>query len=382
MDGIMQSNKKSKKDIIEKLRMILDDPNIKHESLNDKNLIRLQKKLKKPSYENISFSKKKYEQIDESDDRDPLRPSVKIHRMESEYTFEHKEEKSKIVEFQEVDDENPFKDEELYEIELIDEEVPEFIEIKDENKLEKDLTHKVSSESKDGEDSFDNLPNWETVESEDTEVPKFKDEKAANEEIPEWEPITNEQFKGKKVKITEKAITKDEDDIVIDKDIDRFSVFSTIKSIDEKVAELLLDNGYNSIDDLKDVTLKDLTKIKGIKRKIAKKIKKDIKTHFDILENPEFEAIDHDLSDEDFEKNVDHEKSDKEILGKLTDDGFFEYGEYSLYRKEIILQSDKKRIIHFFSKGKPDDGEQVSLPDGYEVKINKKTGVPYISRKK
>ena len=378
----MQSNKKSKKDIIEKLRMILDDPYIKYESINDKNLVSLQKKLKKPSHENISFSKKKYEQIDESDDEDPLRPSVKIHRMESEYSFEPKEEKSKIVEFKEVEDENPFKDEELYEIELIDEEVPEFIEIKDEDKLEKDISQKVSIESKGGEDSFDNLPDWETVESEATEVPKFKDEKAATEEIPEWEPITNEQFKGKKVKITKKAIPKDEDDIVIDRDIDRFNVFSSIKSIDEKVAELLLDNGYNSNDDLKDVTIKDLTKIKGIKRKIAKKIKKDIKTHFDILENPEFEAIDHDLSDEDFEKNVDHVKSDKQILGKLTDYGFFEYGEYSLYRKEIVLQSDNKRIIHFFSKEKPDEGEQVSLPDGYEVKINKKTGVPYISRKK
>ena len=38
----MQSNKKSKKVIIEKLRMILDDPNIKDESISDKNLIRLQ----------------------------------------------------------------------------------------------------------------------------------------------------------------------------------------------------------------------------------------------------------------------------------------------------------------------------------------------------
>ena len=63
-------------------------------------------------------------------------------------------------------------------------------------------------------------------------------------------------------------------------------------------------------------------------------------------------------------------------------DGVFTYGEYTLYRKEIMLQSNKKRIIHFFSKDKPEDGETVELPEGYEVKTNKKTGVPYISRKK
>ncbi len=50
--------------------------------------------------------------------------------------------------------------------------------------------------------------------------------------------------------------------------------------------------------------------------------------------------------------------------------------------RKLKLQSNKKRIIHFFSKEKPDDGIEVSLPDEYEVKINKKTGVPYISRKK
>ena len=54
----------------------------------------------------------------------------------------------------------------------------------------------------------------------------------------------------------------------------------------------------------------------------------------------------------------------------------------TLYRKEIVLQSNKKRIIHFFSKDKPEDGETVELPEGYEVNTNKKTGVPYISRKK
>ena len=69
-------------------------------------------------------------------------------------------------------------------------------------------------------------------------------------------------------------------------------------------------------------------------------------------------------------------------LKRLVENGIFKYGEYTLYKKEIKLQSDKIRIIHFFSKEKPDDGIEVNLPNNYEVKINKKTGVPYISRKK
>jgi len=374
----MQSNKKSKKVIIEKLRMILDDPNIKDESIDDTNLIRLQNKLKKPSYDHISFSKKKSEN---PDDGDPLKPSVVIHRMEKESSFDEKEEISEVVEFKEID-ENPFKDEELYEIELIEEEIPEFTEIKEEGIDEEKVQEEVSIESKESFEDIDDLPEWETVESGVSEVEKFKDEKAVTEEIPEWEPITNEQFKGKKVKTVKKPVSKEKDEAFVDTDLDRIVVFSSIKSIDDKIAVLLLDNGYNSIDDLKDVTIKDLTKIKGIKRKNAKKIKKDIKIYFDVLENPEFEEVDEDLSDEDFEKNIDDVGKEPEVLGNKSVDGFFIYGDYSLYRKEIILQSDKKRVIHFFSKEKPDDGEKVDLPEGYEVKLNKKTGVPYISRKK
>ena len=42
----------------------------------------------------------------------------------------------------------------------------------------------------------------------------------------------------------------------------------------------------------------------------------------------------------------------------------------------------KKRTIHFFSKNKPDVGEPIQLPKGYEVKVNTKTGLPYLKKKK
>jgi hypothetical protein len=45
------------------------------------------------------------------------------------------------------------------------------------------------------------------------------------------------------------------------------------------------------------------------------------------------------------------------------------------------LGDNKKRVIHFFSKDEPEDSIPSSLPENYEVKINKKTGVPYIRKK-
>ena len=60
----------------------------------------------------------------------------------------------------------------------------------------------------------------------------------------------------------------------------------------------------------------------------------------------------------------------------------YKYGGYTLYEKEIKTSAGKKRTIHFFSKKKPDIGEAVQLPKGYGVKINKRTKLPYLKKKK
>jgi hypothetical protein len=60
----------------------------------------------------------------------------------------------------------------------------------------------------------------------------------------------------------------------------------------------------------------------------------------------------------------------------------FRHGDYSLYKKEIKTKSGKKRIVRFFSKAEPDEGKPIELPKGYQVKLNKKTGLPYLKRKK
>ena len=171
---------------------------------------------------------------------------------------------------------------------------------------------------------------------------------------------------------------------------DEEDVFKNISSVDEKIAKLLRENGINSIYDLRNTTVKELTKIKGIKRKIAKQIKKEVekfsadkyaeeilpkespKDSFERGENPfikeeeEWESFDEDkISDSEL----------REIKG-------FRHGDYTLYAIEIDTKSGKKRTVRFFSKAEPEEGEPIELPKGYKVEKNKKTGVPYLKKKK
>jgi len=374
----MQDDKKPKKEIIEKLRMILDDPFIQDGSIENKHLIKLQRKLIKPTDVSIISSKKDLEQTETID---PLKASVTIHRKEKIPTFQDEKEVVQKVIYTEIE-EDLFKNEELYEIEKIEDDLPEFTEIKDENEIIEEISKEVIIKSEQNLESTDSLPEWETVESETLAVNIKKEEKELSKNLPEWEPITNEQFRDKIPKIKHKKIKKDENLKESKIEFDKINVFNDIKSINYKIAEILLNNGYKSVDDLKEITIKDLIKINGIRRKTAKKIKKDIERYYENQDNPEFEIIEDEISDDDFEKTEFDVKKEEKIDYKKQKDGVFKHGEYTLYRKEIKLQSDKKRIIHFFSKEKPDDGKKVSLPEGYKVKTNKKTGVPYISRKK
>ena len=145
--------------------------------------------------------------------------------------------------------------------------------------------------------------------------------------------------------------------------------FKDIKSIDEKIARLLRENGIDSIDALRNLNIKDLTKIRGIKRKIAKQIKHEIEKIPVCLEPAELEQ-----EWEPIEEEIQAPKA-KNIKG-------FSHGEYILYEKEMDTKSGKKKIVRFFSKSEPEDGKPIKLPKGYEVKENKKTGYPYLKKKK
>ena len=73
---------------------------------------------------------------------------------------------------------------------------------------------------------------------------------------------------------------KSKDNKEISDDVDKIEVFKEIEAIDNDTAELLYNNGYTSVDDLKKASIKDLSKIKGIKSKTVKRIKKEIDEKF------------------------------------------------------------------------------------------------------
>jgi len=60
----------------------------------------------------------------------------------------------------------------------------------------------------------------------------------------------------------------------------------------------------------------------------------------------------------------------------------YKYGEYTLYTKEVMLRGKRKQRIYFFSKKQPEDATPCPLPEGYEVKVNEKTGLPLLKKRK
>ena len=372
----MQKIKKSKRETIEKLRMILDNPDIKDSTINDEtHLSALQKRLVEPSKESVIYSDTNY-----SEQGDSLKAKVTIHR-KVESSFTTTEQKHLVTDKikEEVQKENLFEDEELYEIEKVEFDVPEFVEVKpndiEETKDEIPTWETVTNlEEKETSDIDNELPEWEPAEPEYVEIEEKpeKEKTKTIKKIPEWEPISIEDNE-EKLNITEKHKEVKE---TLQKPMmeynNKINVFRDIKNIDEKTAILLYDNGYLSIDDLRVATLKDLTGINGIKRRLAKKIKKEIREKLPVI------------SDSKIDRKVVETKVEKDFMdskvNQIKENGY-KYGEYVLYKKEVKLGSDKIRTIHYFSKYKPNDGKQVQLPDGYEIRLNKKTGVPYIRKK-
>jgi hypothetical protein len=163
--------------------------------------------------------------------------------------------------------------------------------------------------------------------------------------------------------------------------------FKDIESIDEKIAELLYKNGYFSIENLKEATLDDLVDIRGIKRKLAKQIKKEIGQNIILPQSDEFIPME-------------QPKTRKKTAKKLKDNAEWEtypskqktkqkapsaictYKEYTLYKRESTGPGRKKTTIHFFSKEKPKKGRPCQLPGGFLIAVNKNTGIPYLKKKR
>ena len=218
-------------------------------------------------------------------------------------------------------------------------------------------------------------------------IPKYKsvkEEKSEQKmETQEWESTSSKEpdLEKKKLPVAEKS----KEEIPVAKEESKIDVFKDIESIDEKTAKLLYKNRIISVDILRETPINELTKIKGIRRKLAKKIKKEVGEAPKRIDRKDEWHVVVDTPKSDIKEKREVKPSfhkDEVPEQKQKETKTYRYGDYALYRKEITVGPGKKRTIHFFSRTEPEDGGPVDLPKGYEVKVNKKTGVPYIRKKK
>ena len=110
-----------------------------------------------------------------------------------------------------------------------------------------------------------------------TENPKEFIEKirSSDNDIPEKDSLDSKDIADtpKNESDEKTAINIDEKQKINKKEYDDFN---NLKSIDEETADILKSNGILTIKDLKDTSLQDLIKIKGINKKTVKTIKEDI----------------------------------------------------------------------------------------------------------
>jgi hypothetical protein len=60
---------------------------------------------------------------------------------------------------------------------------------------------------------------------------------------------------------------------------------------------------------------------------------------------------------------------------------YFTYGPYTLYTRRVELLSGKILDIYFFSIKTPKSGNPSPMPEGYEVGVNERNGLPYLKKK-
>ncbi|MBS3748353.1 MAG: hypothetical protein KGY65_01870 [Candidatus Thermoplasmatota archaeon] len=334
------SKSSSDEELLEKIHQILDDSSAESEKKrHDRNLSSLERRL---SHDHgLRYSTRPSHQ---SDDKD-LTPRVVIRKKQKPAHQKKTEGGKKVVEFKEEKEDNRIipaddlhlSDNELFEVEkpsIRAEEIPEFIEVKPEQKEEieepifkeqsypeeEPLTITISSESETEEES---LPQWEAVDESEEQ------EKKALVKKPLTERKKKSFFKPQKEQ-------NDKKESFAESEKDSF------KKIGKKSDEI-----WEPLDEKKEKSSFD-SKTKRVE-KISKKQSE--------------------------EKQVKNEKKTQ------SDSPGFNYNDYTLFQKTIKINDKEKRTIHFFAKEPPETGVPAELPKDYEVKINRKTGVPYIRKK-
>ena len=348
------SKSSSDEELLEKIHQILDESSAESEKKrHDRYLSSLERRL---SHEQrIGHPSRSSHQ---SSDKN-LTPRVVIRKQQKPVQQKERKQEGKIVTFKEgvrfiPAEDLHLSDTELFEVEkppLRPEEIPEFIEVKPEQKEETEepvfkkekpseeepLTITISSETSEEDES---LPQWQAIEE--------KEEK----EEPVEKPITKRKrrgfFKPEEEK-KEKTQTFSESEKQPLKKIEKTSD-DIWEPLDEKKKESSSNNETKRIEKTPD---KEQTKKKGKKSS----------------------------SDQKVNKKSGEEKKNEEKNKSQSDSPGFQYNDYILFQKTIKISDKEKRTIHFFAKEPPETGEPAELPEDYEVKINRKTGVPYIRKK-
>jgi hypothetical protein len=261
----------------------------------------------------------------------------------------------------------PFTMEELYEVEKVDVILPE-----------------PASDS--------NLPEWQPVEETQLkESPKIQ-EKSEVDQIPEFEreeiPINSK--KAEKIANWETTSPKEEPTATPVQFTAVESTESKLQKLSkkqEREAKKIQKTKEKEAKRLKKFELKKLKKETRDKEREAKRI---IPEQQDIQQTPEmteFIPIKQKRSAKKPKKKPEDSAEwesyfVEKTLKKPSLTSICTYKGYTLYKKETGTQRREKKTIHFFSKEKPDNSRPVQLPDGYQIAVNKKTGIPYLKKKK
>lgn len=315
---------------LKEIRKILDDPF--HSSVHrDRYLATLKKRLLQspPTVDSphiTIFSKDASEEEKIEEDFMIKERDGEIVKGETLFTIE-REETASIPEFIEIKPE-------VSKIESIDkeEEIPEFIEEKKEEKEEIPEFIEVKPEA--------SIKKSIEEEEEIQESVEVKTEEKESE-LPEWKPA----------EVFEK---KEEEKEEVKKPVE--------KKKKQKKKQRKHRKGFSIWEPAEEIK---------VSRKTRKAKDKDLEEK---KETNRFEPF----LEEEFEEEVEESNLEE----KQGEEDVYRYKGYTLYRKEIILNDGSKRVIHFFSREEPDEGEPSPLPDGYEIKMDKKTGIPFIRKKR
>lgn len=55
-------------------------------------------------------------------------------------------------------------------------------------------------------------------------------------------------------------------------------------------------------------------------------------------------------------------------------------GMWNLFTRKVELNGGREQTIYFFSKGEPKSGRPTDLPDGYQVVVTERTGMPVLKK--